>query len=220
MKRILAICLLTALCFPVLTSCDIEHGLLAELLEQQDEILLPGTDAYEQPSMHEEVLIDPVPPVQSTRLVDAKVNFLREQYPDTVLEHVLDYDLDNINGGKIVVQENIQTLSFGGYIGLAGLDYAKFGYRIQDKDPEFSDAFQADPDPQIKQELYEKGSSYVNGFDIQVDMEYLPVGTYEITLLFNMQGAVVEFCSFEVYKQATESGEEIQPMPPEEIPVP
>ncbi len=55
MKKIIAICILTALCLTMLVGCDMQGGLIAELFGQQDE------DFYDAPSVpgDDVILIEP-----------------------------------------------------------------------------------------------------------------------------------------------------------------
>ena len=85
MKRIIALCILTALCLTFLCSCDMGNGLIAELFGNYGVDIEPGGDVLVNP-------IEPYPDVQTDVAIDI------ETWTEIATEPPVEYPVDDTVG--------------------------------------------------------------------------------------------------------------------------
>ena len=184
MKKTITILLLTALCMTVLTSCDLGNGLVAELFGNiRDDyeygyVAPPAEDVYESADVEIDwdtvVLEPPQTEVRSPWVVDYMVNTIDEYGYNGKLRRTQElYSNLPENLELIKTDEGTRTLDINGWIGLADAQYVRFGYSINDNEPVFSEAFQRDPDPLLKEDLADRGADCINSFCINISTREL-----------------------------------------------
>ena len=206
MKRFVVMLLATALICGSLVGCDNSNSLISKLLEILKEVedgyelVEPPIDIPGYDSTEYVFPVDPIPPVSTdVALIRAHIDTLHEYYSDLYKTRVYKEDED-IQNTRVEVSNDIVTLAVSGYIGLAGVDGVDFGYSINNENRAFDQSFQRDPDPEIKEKLTMLGASYVNAYEIQVPMQYLPEGHYMIDLWYHSHDGFENiFYTFEVY---------------------
>ena len=184
MKKTIAMLLLTALCMTVLTSCDFGNGLVAELFGNiRDDyeygyVAPPAEDVYESADVEVNwetaVLEPPQTEVRSPWVVDYMVNTIDEYGYNGKLRRTQElYSNLPENLELIKTDEGTRTLDIYGWIGLSDAQYVRFGYSINDNEPVFSEAFQRDPDPLLKEDLADRGADCINSFCINISTREL-----------------------------------------------
>ena len=184
MKKTIAMLLLTALCMTVLTSCDFGNGLVAELFGNiRDDyeygyVAPPAEDVYESADVEIDwdtvVLEPPQTEVRSPWVVDYMVNTIDEYGYNGKLRRTQElYSNLPENLELIKTDEGTRTFDIYGWIGLADAQYVRFGYSINDNEPVFSEAFQRDPDPLLKEDLADRGADCINSFCINISTREL-----------------------------------------------
>ena len=184
MKKTIAMLLLTALCMTVLTSCDFGNGLVAELFGNiRDDyeygyVAPPAEDVYESADVEvnwETAVLETEPTApRSPWVVDYMVNTIDEYGYNGKLRRTQElYSNLPENLELIKTDEGTRTLDINGWIGLADAQYVRLGYSINDNEPVFSEAFQRDPDPLLKENLADRGADCINSFCINISTREL-----------------------------------------------
>ncbi len=219
MKKTITILLLTALCITVFTSCDLGGGLVAELLGQinQEHVLV-------DPSVDHIIQTPPLPPVEQTapietappmlpepKVIDFMVESVGEKRDGRVhLQHLVNTNKVNPDS-FVMVRGDIDVLVVDGWIGISNVDTVMLGYSVNGENAMLNPSFQKDPDPERKEILYQLGADYLSAYSIELPMDDLKSGMYEITLLFgaypneaghDSERVVTEFFTFKVYKDS------------------
>ncbi len=94
------------------------------------------------------------------------------------------YNHQWVDPNDVTVEQGCESLIVSGILGLTNAHYARFGYSINGGTPYYTDAYQRDPDPEIKEQLFNQGADYVSEYQVYIPLADLPAGSYEITVWY------------------------------------